>query len=724
MTSVAACPACVALPEPSGARPEAKGDLRDYHFSLPSLHCASCISTVERGLVGMPGLHAARVNLSLKRLTVRAPEAAGVEAQILDRLKTLGHPGEVLDAATLGRTQSDPVGRALMLRLGIAGFAAMNVMLLSVGVWAGAEGATRDLLHWVSAMIALPAALYAAQPFFGNACRALRVGRMVMDTPISVAILLALGVSLYEVTQSGHHAYFDAALSLTFFLLLGRVLDHRSRAAARSAATELAALEVPRVERLGAHGPKVVPLQTVHAGDRILVRPGMRIPVDGIISQGQTEVDRSLLTGETSPVPAAPGAQVHAGEVNLTGRLEIQVTAAGEDTQLRQIAEMVRAAEAAKNAYVSLADRAAQVYAPVVHLLAAAAGLGWYWASGDVRLAINIATATLIITCPCALGLAVPSVMISASGALFRRGVLLKDGTALERMARVDTVVLDKTGTLTTGDLQLIGPIDPQALALAGALGAASAHPLAAALAKAAGGQVPEVTDIKEIPGFGVEGIYQGQRLRLGRGTWLGAPEASETTTWLQHGDAAPIPFCFTDQPRQGLQAMLDGLRARGCRIILLSGDTEAPVARLAEAFGIAQARAALTPQEKQAHITDLTAAGHTVLMIGDGMNDTGALAAASVSISPASGMDVTRNAADILLMTPDLAVVPEILRIARSARSRMLENFALAAGYNAVAIPLAVAGFATPLAAALAMSTSSICVSLNALRVRLRGRG
>ncbi|MEM7615561.1 MAG: heavy metal translocating P-type ATPase, partial [Pseudomonadota bacterium] len=442
MSTTAACPACVALPDGVGEAAVARQGtaLREYHFSLPTIHCSACISAVERGMAGVTGVEAPRVNLTLKRLTLRAPDRPEVEGILLDQLKTLGYPADALDAGTLGAAQSDAAGRGLILRLGISGFAAMNVMLLSIAVWAGAEGATRDLLHWVSAMIAFPAALYAAQPFFANAWTALRVGRMVMDTPISVAILLALGVSLYETSQSGEHAYFDAALSLTFFLLLGRVLDHRSRAAARSAAVELAALEVPKVELVTADGPAVVSIQSVRVGDVVLVRPGMRVPADGRISEGATELDRSLLTGETAPVVARAGAVVHAGEINLTGRIEVTVTAAGEDTQLRQIAELVRAAEAAKTSYVSLADKAARVYAPVVHLLALAAAIGWYVGSGDLRLAINIATATLIITCPCALGLAVPSVMISASGALFRQGVLLKDGTALERMADVDMV--------------------------------------------------------------------------------------------------------------------------------------------------------------------------------------------------------------------------------------------------------------------------------------------
>ena len=715
-----ACPACAVLPPPAPAA-DARPAAHVYHVAVPGMHCAGCMGTVERGLAGLPGVASARVNLSRKRVTVSA-EHDDMEPAILARLESLGYPGQPLDSAQIQKA-ADPTGRALLLRLGIAGFAAMNVMLLSVAVWSGAVGETRTFLHWISASIALPAALFAAQPFFANAWAAAKAWRMVMDTPISVAILLALGVSLYETALGGAHAYFDAALSLTFFLLLGRVLDHHSRAAARSAAADLAALELPRAERLGAAGPQTVALEALSPGDTVLVRPGGRIPVDGEIAVGVSEIDRSLLTGESMPVAAGEGDEVHAGEINLSGPLQVTVRAVGADTQLRRIADLVRAAEGTRNRYVALADRAAQVYAPVVHLLALVAGVAWYASTGDLRLAVNIATAVLIITCPCALGLAVPSVMIAASGALFRRGVLLKDGTALERLAGADVAVLDKTGTLTGA---LPGPVEPgrhgkRALAIAGALGAASAHPLARALAAAAEGLVvPALSDLREHPGQGIEGRLDGTPVRLGRADWVGAEaDGAGTATWLKIGDEPPLRFDFADQPKPGAAEMVAGLGRRMREVLLLSGDAPAPVARLAASLGIRDHRAGVTPQDKAAVLGELQAEGHRVLMVGDGLNDTAALAMADVSMAPAGGLDVARSAADIVLMNEDLSVAPQVVDIARRARRRMLENFGLAAAYNAVAIPLAVAGYATPLMAALAMSASSICVSLNALRVR-----
>ncbi|MEL6208150.1 MAG: heavy metal translocating P-type ATPase, partial [Pseudomonadota bacterium] len=458
------------------ASAEAEAAAARAMLSLPSIHCSSCISGVERVLGEVPGVRSARVNFTLKRATVET-EPGLTAADLVDVLERAGFEAHELDAGQLSLTEADRQGRDLLMRLAVAGFAAMNVMLLSVAVWSGAEAATRDLFHWISAAIAIPAVAFSGRPFFVSAWGALRVGRLNMDVPITLAILLAIGTSLYETAHSGHHAYFDAAISLTFFLLGGRYLDHRTRAAARSAAEELAALEVPRALRVESDGPVEVAVADLRPGDQVLVRPGGRMPVDGVIESGQSELDRGLLTGETRPIFAGPGQAVSAGEVNLTGQLTLRVTAAGRDSSLHRMADLVAAAESSKSRYTSLADRAAGLYAPGVHILSAAAGLGWWLYTGDLRLALNIAAAVLIITCPCALGLAVPAVTTAASGRLFRRGLLIKDGTSLERLAEVDTVLFDKTGTLTLGapEVQSLDGFDPEDLALARALAEGSA---------------------------------------------------------------------------------------------------------------------------------------------------------------------------------------------------------------------------------------------------------
>ncbi|MFC2968457.1 heavy metal translocating P-type ATPase [Acidimangrovimonas pyrenivorans] len=719
-----ACPACAVAPSAEALAEAAKPTEARLMLSLPTAHCAVCMSTVERGLGAVPGVHSARVNLTLKRVSVEADPEIDAE-QLIEVLDGLGYEAHELDAGTLSATETDKRGRDLLMRLGVAGFAMMNVMLLSIAVWSGAEAATRDMFHWISAGIALPTVAFAGQPFFKNALTSLKARRLGMDVPISLAIILAAGISLFETIEGGRHAYFDAAVSLTFFLLAGRYLDYRTRAVARSAAEELAALEVPRAIRLENGEEVTVPIAELRPGETILVRPGGRIPVDGVVIKGTSELDRSLLTGESLPVWAGADTVVSAGEVNLTGPLTVRVTAAGRDSSLHRMADLVAVAESAKNKYTSLADRAAGIYAPGVHLLSLLAFLGWLWVSGgDLRLALNIAVSVLIITCPCALGLAVPAVVTAASGRLFRKGMLIKDGTALERLAEVDTVVFDKTGTLTLGtpEPQNLADHPAEELAVAAALAAASSHPLALALAEAAKGAgiaPAALAELREVPGYGVEGQWQGRRVRLGRAEWTGATPVAATATYLDLGTGAPRPFTFLDRLRPGAEAAVAGLRAQGKAVQLISGDTPAAVAALAEKLGIDDWTAEALPADKVARIAALGAQGRKVLMVGDGLNDTAALTAAHVSISPASALDAARVASDIVLLGRDMAPVAEATRLSIRAVRRIKENFGVSLAYNLIAVPIAVLGFATPLAAALAMSASSITVSLNALRLR-----
>ncbi|KAA2312909.1 cadmium-translocating P-type ATPase [Pseudooceanicola sediminis] len=728
----AACPACGVAPAADEIAARALKDVT-LMLSIPGLHCAACIDTVERALTAEPGVRGARVNLTLKRAQVSA--SPGVEAARLVRaVVAAGYEAHELDAGAIAATATDRAGRDLLMRLAVAGFASMNVMLLSVSVWAGAEDATRDLFHWISAAITLPAIAFCAQPFFRNAWGALRVGRLNMDVPITLALVLALVTSLWEVSLSGEDAYFDAALTLTFFLLAGRYLDHRTRAMARSAAEELAALEVPRavILRDGAEVP--VPVAEVAIGDLVRVRPGGRMPVDGVVVGGESELDRSLLTGETLPVQATPGQAVSAGEVNLTGPLLVRATAVGRDTSLHRMADLVAIAESGRSRYTSLADRAARLYAPGVHILSALAFAGWWLGTGDLRVALNIAAAVLIITCPCALGLAVPAVTTAASGRLFRRGLLIKHETALERLALVDTVVFDKTGTLTAGVpvATNLADVDDTTLGVALALAQGSSHPLSRALVQALDGRVEpaKLSDLREVPGHGTEALLGDRRARLGRADWCGNGAAAQgeapvlpraavgMASYLQIGGRVHV-LTFEDHLRPGASQAIAALRAQGLRVLLLSGDAEGPVRRLAEQLGITDWQAALLPADKAARIAALQSAGAKVLMVGDGLNDTVALRTADVSLSPASALDAARVASDIVLLGGDLSPIPDVLLTASRAIRRIRENFRIATFYNVIAVPLAVAGFCSPLIAALAMSASSVTVSLNALRLR-----
>lgn len=720
---LSACPACDVAPIAMRiAQEKARND--EVILSLPGIHCATCITDIERALNHHPGVQNARVNLTLRRVTATAP---GLSADdLIPVVERAGYEALELDPSALSATAADRKGRDLLMRTGVAGFAMMNVMLLSVAVWSGAEGATRDLFHMVSAMIALPTVAFAGQPFFANAWRGLRHGKVVMDFPISLALILASGMSLYETMNSGRHAYFDGVVTLCFFLLIGRYLDYRTRAVARSAAEELTALEVPRAFRITDGAEELVPVAELAPGDLIRIRPGSRVPADGQITGGESEIDRSLLTGESLPVQAAPGMMLSAGEVNLTGPLTVQVTAAGRDSSLARLTELVANAESARGRYTTLAQQASALYTPIVHIVAFGSFLGWLIYAGDLRMAVNVAAAVLIITCPCALGLAVPAVMTTASGRLFRKGMLIKDATSLERLSEVDTVVFDKTGTLTMGTPQLVDlgvlPVAHRPVALA--LTEGSSHPLSRALAHALTAQnvTPVALDhIAEIPGQGVAGIWNGQQVRIGRADWVGADTGFGriASTWLRIDDLPPVQLEFEDRLRPGAEQAVADLRTAGLRVMVLSGDTQTAVADIAARLGITEWQAGVTPAEKAGYVADLARQGARVLMVGDGLNDTAALSGAHVAISPASALDAARVASDIVLMGSDLRPVPEALAVARSARRRIKENFNISFGYNVVAVPIAISGLATPLIAALAMSLSSICVTLNALRLR-----
>ena len=696
----------------------------------PSMHCGGCVATLERGLRGAPGVVSARANLTAKRLTVEFETATTSAAAVAAQVEALGfaaHPAEDAEAAA-GAEAAET--RDLLMRMGVAGFAAMNVMLLSVSVWSGADGATRDLMHWVSALIALPVIVYSGRPFYVSALAGLRRWRLNMDAPISLAVILAGIVSIYETARGGPEAFFDAAVMLLFLLLVGRYLDRLMRARARSAAADLMKLQPAGATVLGEDGPAWRPLTEIAPGAMILAAPGERLAVDGEIESGASDLDASWLTGESRPEAVGPGDAVRAGALNLSGPLTLRATAVGETSSLGAVAALMAEAESRKSDVARLADRAAAIYAPVVHLVAALTFMGWLWAGADVREAAFVAIATLIITCPCALGLAAPMAQATAAGALFRRGVMLRDGAALERLALVDAAVFDKTGTLTAGAPTLRAAAGGAADAAALALAQASRHPLAQTLARtlrAQGVRPAAAADLRETPGRGVEGVIDGAPARLGHAGWTGADDAAApadaSAVWLRLGEAAPTPYLFDAALREGAVETVEALRADGVAVSMLSGDRPGPAGKVAAALGLRDWRAQASPEDKIATVTRMGEDGRRVLMVGDGVNDAPALAAASVSIAPAEAADVGRAAADIVFFGDDLRAVLDARDVAVRTRRVILQNFAIAACYNAVAIPVAVLGGASPLAAALAMSTSSILVVANALRLARRGR-
>ncbi|WGM38322.1 heavy metal translocating P-type ATPase [Caulobacter sp. NIBR1757] len=690
--------------------------------------CAGCMGKIERGVAALPGVAASRFNLTTGKLTVTLAPGQGDPAAVQRAVEAMGYGASLFDPARALQAE-DKVGRELALALGVAAFGAGNVMMFTVPAWAGLFGqelspATRQVMYWLAAIVATPCALFAGMTFFRSAWASLRRGKANMDVPISIGVLLTLAVSFSETLQHGAHAYFDAAVTLLFLLLIGRYLDHRLKSAARGAARDLLALQAPVAMRLDEAGREHgVPVGEVEVGDLLAVAAGDRIPVDALVESGASDLDNALISGETATVAASPGVAVQAGALNLSGRLVLRAVARSEDSAVAAIARLMEAGAQARGAYVRLADKAAALYVPVVHTVAAATFLGG-WALGlGPREALLRAAAVLIVTCPCALGLAVPAVQVAASGRLFRRGVLVKSGAALERLAEVDHVVFDKTGVLTEGRPRLLSDI-PAVITAAAPLARASRHPLARALAERAG-EGPVAEDVVEVAGQGVEGLINGRRARLGRAEFVGVePSPSgESELWFGFEGETKVRLTFFDPVRADAARAVSALRQLGLTVEILSGDVAGPVARVAKAAGITQWRAGLTPFDKSAAVTLLQGTGRKVLMIGDGLNDAAALALAHASMAPGSALDASQNAADLVFLNGELSAAPLAIRIARAARSRALENFGFSALYNAVAAPAAVLGLINPFVAAIAMSGSSMVVMLNALRMTWAGR-
>jgi Cu2+-exporting ATPase len=702
------------------------GGLRQTDLSVPDVHCGACIRTVEKALGALDGVTWARVNLSTKRVTIKW-RADRVPPPFVETLGNVGYEAHLFD---VDGDAKDTTLSELIRALAVSGFAASNIMLLSVSVWSGAEPATRDLFHGISALIALPTLIYSGRVFFRSAWQALRHGRTNMDVPISLGVLLAFGMSLYETAIHGPHAYFDASVTLLFFLLIGRTLDHMMRERARVAVKGLARLAARGALVLQNDGAQTyLPVGEITPGMTIMLAAGERVPVDSQVAKGLSELDVSLVTGESVPQPALPGSVLRAGTLNLTGPLTITATASANDSFLAEMLRMMEAAEQGRSVYRRIADRAAGLYAPVVHLTAAITLVGWLIVSGDVHRAITIAVAVLIITCPCALGLAVPMVQVVAARRLFECGIMIKDGGALERLAEVDTVVFDKTGTLTLGNPRVIDAekIDSATLALAGAIAVHSRHPYSCALAAAVRAQAPiALDDVSEHPGCGMEARLGGSVLRLGRPEWALADtrgmDLDGSSVVLSRDGRCLADFRFEDRLRAGAAETVDALKRDGLAVEVVSGDREMPVRALASGMGVPYF-AGVLPGGKAAHVVELAAAGKKVLMVGDGLNDTPALMAAHASMAPASAADVGRNAADLVFLREDLSAVSQAIVVSREAGHLVRQNLALAVGYNLVAVPIAIMGHVTPLVAAIAMSGSSIVVVANALRLRGRGK-
>jgi len=703
-------------------------------LAVDEMHCGACLRAVERAALRVPGVDSARACLAAKRLAVIFDPTIAGEVDVIAALDRIGFAAAPIETAKQDR--GDARQKYLLRCVAVAGFAAMNIMLLSIAVWSGEGGdmdpALAGLFRWLSALIALPTVVYAGQPFFRSAFAALKGRRLNMDVPISLAIILATGMSLYQTMLNNEQVYFDAAVTLLFFLLVGRYLDESLRVRARGEAQNLLSLQSGIATVVDQDGTqRRVAAHALHPGDRLLVASGERIAADGVVHGGKGQIDQSLITGETAPATVKTGDQVYAGTLNLTRALDVEVTAADSATLLAEIGRLMMAAEQGKARYRRLADRAAQIYAPAVHGLGAATFIGWLAFGASWQTALTYAISVLIITCPCALALAVPAVQIAAASRLFKRGIVVKAADGLERIAEIDMVVFDKTGTLTFGKPQLIEEeeLSDTTLTAAASLAAASRHPYAKALVDVAQrrlGRVAPAAQVVETPGEGLaRSLTEVMDERLGSAAWCGADDDSGegAEVWYRRGEEAPVCFRFADAMRPDAAETVHALKQRGYAIALLSGDRAGVVARAAAEVGIETWRSGMKPADKIAWLEDRQSEGRKVLMVGDGLNDAPALAAAHASISPASAADLSQRAADFVFQGVKLAPVVEAIGVGRRAHRMAFQNFGVAALYNAICVPLAMLGFVTPLIAAIVMSTSSILVTLNASRLAAGGR-
>jgi Cu2+-exporting ATPase len=740
------CPSGLSAPAGDEERPtnlgafvrtDAHGD-ETLELMVEGASCAACIKKIEGGLLALPGVRDARLNLSTKRLRVAwRLGALGPEA-IARTLIRLGYRVRPFDPE-IAQQNIDQEGRFLLRCLAVAGFGAMNIMMFTTPIWFGDDmGAdTRTLMHWFSALVAVPCGLYASQPFVRSAWKALRAGRANMDVPITLAVVLTFAMSIAETAMGGAHTYFDGIIMLLFFLLIGRYLDHRLRERARSAAREILALQAVTARRVGAGGEvQAIASRDIAIGDRLLLAVGERAPCDGVIVEGTSDFDCSMLTGETLPAPARAGDAILAGAINVSRPITMRAQARAEDSAVAELARLIEVGEQGRGRFVRLADRAAALYVPLVHSAAALTFIGWMiiplvlqtmgvdMAGPDLRIALANAVAVLIITCPCALGLAVPAVQVVATGRLFKAGILVRSGDALERLAHIDMVVFDKTGTLTLGKPKLVSAPDEATLIAAASLARVSRHPLSRALVEAAGPGAA-CTGAAERPGEGIEAMLDGKPARLGKKSFA-APDAADARDdapelWFERDGQKPVRFVFADALRLDAAAAVAALKACGYEVEMLSGDRASAVEAAAMAAGIDVWRAGVTPAQKTARMQALRALGRKPLMVGDGLNDAAALAAAHASASPGHAVEASQAAADFVLQGDALMGLVEAVDVAKRAQGRAGENLLFSALYNVVAAPLAAAGLLTPLIAAVAMSGSSLIVTLNALRMQGR---
>lgn len=713
-----------------------EGDSQQIQLLVEGITCAACGWLIEKRLVQIPGVSEAVINLGNHRLTVSwHPEQTQLSA-ILAELKRIGYAAYPYESDQASE-QIAAENKRYLRRLGLAGLMFMQVMMATMALY---EEFNQDLtesmavtLRWISLLMTTPVVFYSCVPFFQGAWRDLRNRRLTMDVSVSLAIGGAYLAGIWATVTNTGEIYFDSVTMFAFFLLAGRYLERRARQRTVESTARLVNLLPPSAMRVDQTGKASrIMLDEVMECDLLEVKPGESIPADGIITEGVSSIDESALSGEYLPLTKRSGDSVVAGTLNVEGPIRIKVTAIGDDTRLSAIVRLLERAQSDKPKLARVADTVAQYFLLVVLLAVVVVGGLWWWqVNGET--AFWIVLAMLVATCPCALSLATPTALTTATGSLHKLGMLVTRGHVLEGLTKVNTVILDKTGTLTEGRMTLeridafAGQDADQALRLARMLEARSEHPIARAFGRSS----EQAEHVSNHPGLGLEGTCDGRQLRIGKpdfvaqlGTYSAPALPDAAGQWLLLGDAnGPIAwFILNDRLRPDAAEMVAGLQARGMRVILLSGDHAGVVERMAAKLGINEAIGNASPDDKLAFMQRLQGEGATVLMLGDGVNDVPVLASANVSIAMGQASDLAKTSADAVLLSGHLNVILHALNGARRTRRIILQNLSWASIYNAGVLPLAALGMVTPAWAAIGMSASSLLVVLNALRLTRLG--
>ncbi len=735
---------------------EGKDGLSEIDLYVEGIRCASCVWLNERLLGRLPGVAFARVNYATHRARIRFDPAVATLPAVLGRIRSAGYLPKPY-GETEGQAAQRRETRDLLVRLGTAGFLSSQLMVVTIALYAGyfqgIDPTTRRLLEWVGMGLTLPVYFYSGAPFLRNTVTSLRHGRFNMDALIALGAGAALAYSGWQMLVGGE-VYLDTAAMIVTLVLVGRYVEAAAKGRASEAVARLAALqprEARRIEEAPGGGTEVrrVPVAELLPGDRVEVVPGERVPADGVVRDGRSEVDESLVTGESRPVGKEPGSPAIGGTVNLHGSFVLEVTRTGAATVLSGIIRAVEEAQASRPRIQAVADRLVGVFVPAILVLAVAATAGHLLRGAAAPQALMIGVSVLVIACPCALGLATPLAVLLATGVATGRGLLVKGGDVFERAAGADEALLDKTGTVTRGrpELREVLPIGEAcgaggadgALRIAAAVERRSEHSLGRAIVEAAralpGEPLPEATGFRAVPGRGVEGRVAGTTVRVGSRPFLieagveipdeadgearVREERGETVAFLSRDGRLVALLVVADAVRPEAREVIEDLAALGLRVSLLSGDNRRTTEAVAARLGVAVEGSEVTPVEKRERVAALQASGRRVLLAGDGVNDAPALTQADVGVAMSRGTDVTMESAEAVLVRDDLRLLPELVRLSRKTYRIIRENLFWALVYNLVAVPLAVVGLLHPIVAAAAMAASSSFVVLNSLRIR-----